>query len=65
MLTAEDKKIVLVVDDAPANIQVAQSILKDEYKIHESPTSGAKASELQKVGNRCRISCTAGFRDDA
>jgi phosphoserine phosphatase RsbU/P len=48
MLNAEDKKIVLVVDDAPANIQVAQSILKDEYKIRVA-TSGAKALELVKV----------------
>jgi len=39
---------VLVVDDAPANIQVAQSILKDEYKIRVA-TSGAKALELVKV----------------
>jgi serine phosphatase RsbU (regulator of sigma subunit) len=48
MLNAEDKKILLVVDDAPANIQVAQSILKDEYKIRVA-TSGAKALELVKV----------------
>jgi sigma-B regulation protein RsbU (phosphoserine phosphatase) len=48
MLNAEDKKILLVVDDAPANIQVAQSILKDEYKIRIA-TSGAKALELVKV----------------
>jgi phosphoserine phosphatase RsbU/P len=48
MLNAEDKRIVLVVDDAPANIQVAQSILKDEYKIRVA-TSGAKALELVKV----------------
>jgi phosphoserine phosphatase RsbU/P len=48
MLNAEDKKIVLVVDDAPANIQVAQSILKNEYKIRVA-TSGAKALELAKA----------------
>jgi serine phosphatase RsbU (regulator of sigma subunit)/CheY-like chemotaxis protein len=48
MLNAEGKKILLVVDDAPANIQVAQSILKDEYKIRVA-TSGAKALELVKV----------------
>jgi phosphoserine phosphatase RsbU/P len=48
MLNAEDKKILLVVDDAPANIQVAQSILKDEYKIRVA-TNGAKALELMKV----------------
>ena len=29
----DQKKTVLVVDDAPANIQVVNSILKDIYKI--------------------------------
>lgn len=48
MLNADNKKTVLVVDDAPANIQVAQSILKDEYKIRVA-TSGAKALELMKM----------------
>ena len=41
------KKTLLVVDDAPANIQVVQSILKDEYKIRVA-TSGEKALELVK-----------------
>ena len=45
---AEPKKTLLVVDDAPANIQVVQSILKDEYKIRVA-TSGEKALELVKV----------------
>ncbi len=36
-----------MVDDAPANIQVVQSILKDEYKIRVA-TSGEKALELVK-----------------
>ncbi len=42
------KKTLLVVDDAPANIQVVQSILKDEYKIRVA-TSGEKALELVKT----------------
>jgi class 3 adenylate cyclase len=42
------KKTVLVVDDAPTNIQVVNSILKDSYKIRIA-TNGAKALELVKV----------------
>src|SRR5271163_2361938 len=45
---AGQKKTLLVVDDAPANIQVVQSILKDEYKIRVA-TSGEKALELVKT----------------
>lgn len=41
-------KTVLLVDDAPANIQIVNSILKDNYKIRVA-TSGAKALELVKV----------------
>jgi phosphoserine phosphatase RsbU/P len=37
-----------VVDDAPANLQVVRSILKDDFKIRIA-TSGAKALELVKV----------------
>jgi phosphoserine phosphatase RsbU/P len=44
-MSAEEKKVVLVVDDAPANIQVVNSILKDTYKIRIA-TNGAKALEL-------------------
>ncbi len=44
---AAQKKTILVVDDAPANIQVVQSILKEEYKIRIA-TSGEKALELIK-----------------
>jgi len=43
-----EKKLVLVVDDAPANLQVVNSILKDDFKIRVA-TSGAKALELVKV----------------
>lgn len=45
MSEAEQKKLVLVVDDVPANIQVVQSILKSDYKIRVA-TSGAKALEV-------------------
>src|SRR5271154_4227303 len=39
------KKVVLVVDDAPANIQIALAILKDIYQVRIA-TNGAKALEL-------------------
>src|SRR5271169_5782229 len=48
MAYTEEKKLVLVVDDAPANLQVVRSILKDDFKIRIA-TSGAKALELVKV----------------
>jgi phosphoserine phosphatase RsbU/P len=48
MRQADQKKIVLVVDDAPANIQIVKSILNDLYKIRVA-TSGAKALELANV----------------
>ena len=44
----DQKKTVLLVDDAPANIQVVNSILKDIYKIRIA-TNGAKALELAKA----------------
>ena len=44
----DQKKTILLVDDAPANIQIANSILKDTYKIRIA-TSGAKALELARV----------------
>jgi len=44
----DQKKTVLVVDDAPSNIQVVNSILKDTYKVRIA-TNGAKALELVKV----------------
>jgi phosphoserine phosphatase RsbU/P len=47
MITAEEKKLILVVDDAPANLQVVRSILKDDFKIRVA-TSGAKALDLVK-----------------
>ncbi len=48
MNPVDQKKTVLVVDDAPANIQVVNSILKDTYKIRIA-TNGAKALELVGV----------------
>ena len=40
-----DQMTVLLVDDVPENIQAANSILKDEYKIRVA-TNGAKALEI-------------------
>jgi phosphoserine phosphatase RsbU/P len=48
MKQVEEKKTVLLVDDTPANIQVANSILKDTYNIRIA-TNGAKALELANV----------------
>src|SRR5688572_28794416 len=44
----EEKKLVLLVDDAPENIQVAREILKDTFRTRVA-TSGVKALELVKV----------------
>jgi phosphoserine phosphatase RsbU/P len=48
MNNATEKKLVLIVDDAPANIQVVHSILRDDFKIRVA-TSGAKALDLVKT----------------
>jgi len=48
MSNAGEKRTVLVVDDAPANLQIVNSILKEDYKIRIA-TSGAKALDLVKV----------------
>lgn len=42
------KPVILIVDDTPANIEIAKSILKDEYRIRVA-TTGAKALELVKA----------------
>src|ERR1700751_3804376 len=42
------EKLVLIVDDAPANIQVVHSILKDDFKIRVA-TSGGKALDLVRA----------------
>ena len=44
-MSAEAKKVVLLVDDTPANIQIALAILKDLYQVRVA-TNGAKALEL-------------------
>ena len=51
MTNNDEKKLILLVDDAPANIQIAREILKDSYKIRVA-TSGAKALELVNVSPR-------------
>ena len=48
MTANSDKKLILLVDDAPANIRIAREILKDEYKTRVA-TNGPKALELVKV----------------
>jgi sigma-B regulation protein RsbU (phosphoserine phosphatase) len=42
------KQVILLVDDTPANIHIAQAILRDEFKIRVA-TSGVKALELVKI----------------
>jgi adenylate cyclase len=43
-----DKKLILLVDDTPANIQVVHNILKNSYTTRIA-TNGAKALELAKA----------------
>lgn len=43
--TEKEKKIVLIVDDAPENIRVVNEILRNTYKVRVA-TNGAKALEL-------------------
>jgi serine phosphatase RsbU (regulator of sigma subunit) len=45
MNQTDQKKTVLLVDDAPTNIQIMNSILKDTYRVRIA-TNGAKALEL-------------------
>jgi CheY-like chemotaxis protein len=44
-MSVEAKKVILLVDDTPANIQIALAILKDSYQVRVA-TNGAKALEL-------------------
>jgi serine phosphatase RsbU (regulator of sigma subunit)/DNA-binding NarL/FixJ family response regulator len=46
--TGSDKRIILLVDDTPADIQAAHHILKDAY-IVKIATSGARALDIAKV----------------
>ncbi|MGB2668998.1 MAG: SpoIIE family protein phosphatase [Candidatus Acidiferrum sp.] len=48
MIAPSEKKLVLVVDDAPVNLQVVSAILKDDFKVRIA-TSGAKALDLVKT----------------
>ena len=45
MRSDAEKQVILLVDDTPANIHIAQAILKDEFRIRVA-TTGAKALEL-------------------
>ena len=47
MIDAAERKLVLVVDDATANLQVVHAMLKDDFRIRVA-TSGAKALALVK-----------------
>lgn len=42
---SDSRKIVLVVDDTPANLQLVSSLLRGQYKI-KAAKSGAKALEI-------------------
>ena len=44
-MSAEAKQVILLVDDTPANIQIALAILKDVYQVRVA-TNGEKALEL-------------------
>jgi sigma-B regulation protein RsbU (phosphoserine phosphatase) len=48
MSRGADKQVILLVDDTPANIHIAQAILRDEFSIRVA-TSGVKALELVKI----------------
>jgi phosphoserine phosphatase RsbU/P len=47
MSRAEEKKLVLVVDDSTANLQVVHAMLKEDFRIRVA-TNGAKALALAK-----------------
>jgi sigma-B regulation protein RsbU (phosphoserine phosphatase) len=48
MSASSEKKMILVVDDVPVNLQVVSAILKDDFKVRIA-TSGAKALDLVKI----------------
>ncbi len=48
MRSDADKQVILLVDDTPANIHIAQAILRDEFRIRVA-TSGVKALDLVKT----------------
>ena len=43
-----DKKIILVVDDTPGNIQLLNGLLRDRYKV-KAATSGKKAIVIANI----------------
>src|SRR5690349_16622913 len=47
MTVTEEKKTVLVVDDAPANVHLVNEILHDSYRVRIA-TNGARGLELAK-----------------
>jgi CheY-like chemotaxis protein len=47
-MNTDEKRVILLVDDAPENIQVAHAILKDLYRTRIA-TSGLKALELART----------------
>ena len=47
-MTTEEKKVVLLVDDTPENIQIVNAILKDTYRIRIA-TNGFKALDLVRT----------------
>ncbi len=48
MSTEEKKKVVLLVDDTPENIQIVNAILKDTYRVRIA-TNGPKALDLVRT----------------
>jgi len=50
LIADSPKKVVLVVDDAAANIQVLSAILKEKYKV-KAATSGEKALKIASSDN--------------
>jgi len=50
MTDDKPKPVILVVDDAPANIQVLSAILKAKYKV-KAATSGEKALKIAASDN--------------
>jgi len=44
-MSDSEKKVVLIVDDAPANIQLISGVINGKYKV-KAATSGAKALQI-------------------
>ena len=62
MNTRSDKRIILLVDDQAANIQVPHNILKDSYAL-KIATSGPRRWILRKYcSNLTSCSWTSGCR---